>query len=46
MLHNKPMAIRRKPKYQSTFKDFLLSIFVAGMFGYCMYLVSQLPVPL
>lgn len=43
MFHNKPMAILRRPKYKSTFKDFLFSLAMVVMLSYCMYLISELP---
>ena len=50
MLHNRPMAIMKSEIYKSTFKEKCislgLSIFCVGMCAYCMYLITELPLPL
>ena len=47
MLHNPPMAIRNTEiKKSSWISNTVGLIFLVGMFAYCMYLISELPLPL
>lgn len=43
MLHNKQTY---KSSFKEKFNSLLLCVCTVGMLAYCMYLVSQLPLPL
>lgn len=50
MLYNEPMALYKSEIYKSTIKEICntvaLTIVAVSLCAYCIYLVSQLPLPL